>query len=385
MQLKRGHRVLLLLFLVGVVFLVIIFFPTNLFSKRPTTTFNENIPAVNGTFRLDYSSYEPSNVLDISSFEETDDRAWYGTGYYDDRRAFTGKTSLELASANYQPGVAFSEGLPSLSGLQHLEVNVSLTGSQDLESLTVFLGTPDRPRAYRFLLTDLMEKWNLVRMPRDQFVVEEGLPLVSWEELNRIEFRLLSRPGRTIITNFDNLRGEKTTRYVEDWNVNTANFLGFGVHTGQSYLLARGLSASVATLSAIPTARDFKYQAKLISHTAKASGLFFRGDFRTGFGYVFLVGGTDQGSWSMIVRRPGEDNRTLASGLLTNVRFKKDQPVWLLVETKGEQITASLSLDGERYTQLTQLQDVSFLSGGGVGIYTEDGAETLFNDFTFSQ
>ncbi len=67
------------------------------------------------------------------------------------------------------------------------------------------------------------------------------------------------------------------------------------------------------------------------------------------------------------------------------MRFKIDQPVWLAVETRGEQITASLSLDGERYTQLAQLQDASFLSGGGVGIYTEDGAETLFNDFTFSQ
>lgn len=385
MQLKRGYRVLLLLFLAGVIFLVIIFFPTRLFSKHPITTFNENIPAVDGIFRLNYSAYDPSEVVELSSFEETDDRTWFGTGFYDDRRAFTGKTSLELASANYQPGVAFSEGLPNLSGLQHLEVNVSLTGSQDLESLTVFLGTPDRPHAYRFLVTDLMEKWNVVRMPRDQFVAEEALPALPWEELNRIELRLLSRPGRTIIANFDNLRGGKTTRYVDDWNLNTPHFLGLGVQAGQSYLLARGLSASMATLVAIPTARDFKYQAKLISHTAKASGLFFRGDFRTGFGYVFWVGGIDQGSWGIFVRRPGEDNKTMASGVLTNVRFKKDQPVWLAVETKGEQITVSLSLDGERYTQLAQLYDASFLSGGGVGIYTEDGAETLFNDFTFSQ
>lgn len=385
MQLKRGYRLLFLLFLAGIIFLVIIFFPTSLFSKRPTTALNENIPATNGIFRLNYSSYEPSNALELSSFEETDDRTWFGTGFYDDRRAFTGKTSLELASANYRPGVAFSEGLPSLSGLQHLEVNISLTGSQDLESLTVFLGAPDRPHAYRFLVTDLMEKWNLVRMPLDQFVTEELLPPLAREELNRIEFRLLSRPGRTIIANFDNLRGEKTTRYADDWNVNTPHFLGLGVQAGQSYLLARGLGSSFATLSIIPTARDFKYQAKLISHTAKASGLFFRGDFRTGLGYIFLVGGIDQGSWSIIVRRPGEDNKTIASGVLTNVRFKKDQPVWLAIETKGEQIIASLSLDGERYTQLAELRDTSFLSGGGVGIYTEDGAETLFNDFTFSQ
>lgn len=385
MQLRRGYSLLGLFFLAGVVFLVIMFFPTSLFSKRSTTTFNENIPAVNGTFRLNYSSYEPANVLELSSFEEKDDRTWYGTGFYDDRLAFTGKTSLELASANYQPGVAYSEGLPSLSGLQHVEVNISLTGSQDLESLTVFLGTPDRPHAYRFLISDLQEKWNLVRMPRDQFVAEESLPPLPWEALNRVEFRLLSRPGRTIIANFDNLRGEKTIRYVDDWNVNTLHFLGLGVFADQSYLMARGLSASVATLSAIPTARDFKYQAKLISHTARSSGLFFRGDFRTGFGYVFLVGGIDQGSWSVIVRRPGEDNKTMASGVLTNVRFKKDQPVWLAVETKGEEIMASLSLDGEHYTQLAHLRDASFLRGGGVGIYAEDGAETLFNDFAFSQ
>lgn len=385
MRLKRGYRWLLLGLGAGLIFFVVVVFPTGLFSKRGGPMLNENIPAVQGAFHLNYNSYDPTQVLELSSFEETNDRTWYGTGFHDDRLAVTGVTSLELASANYKPGVAFVEGIPNLADFLHLEVRVRTTGSTDAESLTVFVGTPEHPHAYRFLITDLQERWSVVRMPRDQFIPEEPGPVPAWNELNRVEFRLLSRPGRTIIANFDDLRAEKTTRYEDDWNFNTSRFLGLGVYSGQSYLLARGLGASLATLSAVPTARDFHYQAKVIQHSSRGSGLFFRGDFRTGYGYVFLTGGIDQGSWQVFLRRPGEDNKIIASGILTNVRFKKDQPVWLAVETKGEEINVSLSLDGEHYTRLAQLHDASFLSGGGVGIYTEDGAETLFNDFTFSQ
>lgn len=384
MQLKRGYRWLLLGLCAGLVFLVVVIFPVDLSFQQGGLRLHGNIPAQQGSFHLDYASYDPAQVLELSSFEETDDYAWHGTGFYDARLPFTGVTSLELASANHQPGTAFVEGIPTLTDVVHLEVSVRITSVPDLESLTVFLGTQEHLHAYQFLVTDLKEGWNVIRMPRDQFVPEgQGSP-PAWNELNRLELQLLSRPGRTIITNFDNLRAEKTTRYTDDWNSNVQNFLGLGVAKGQSYLLARGLGASFATLSAVPTVRDFHYQAKLLPRTTRSSGLFFRGDFRDGLGYIFWLGGIEQGAWGVTVRRPGDD-KSLAGGVLTNVQFKKDQPVWLAVDTSGENIVASVSLDGEHFTQLAQIHDTTYLNGGGIGIYSAEGAETLFNDFTFSQ
>lgn len=385
MRLKLGSRWLVVVGLAGLIFAAVVFFPSEWSWRRTGAGRGSNIPTVQGAFRLDYGAYDPAGVVELSSFEESDDRIWHGTGFYDDRLAFTGKTSLELASADYRPGVAWADGLPSLDNIDHLEVSVRVTDRDDLESFTVFLGTNERPHAYRFLITDLEERWNVVRLPRSQFVPGEPGAEPAWEALNRVEFQLLSRPGRTIIANLENLRAERTARYADDWNGNIPNLIGLSVYNNQAYLLARGLGASFATLGAVPTARDFHYQAKIIPRNSGQSGLFFRGDFRTGLGYVFWMGGIEQGSWSVFVRRPGEDNKTLASGTLTNVRFKQDKPVWLAVDTKGEEVTVSLSFDGEHFTQLAQLRDASFLAGGGVGVYAAEGAESLFNDFVFSQ
>lgn len=345
---------------------------------------------------LTYADYDPKAAADLSSFEEKDDLTWKGNGFYDDRTALAGKTSLSLTSTNREVGVAYTDNLSPLENVALIETAVRVTDPDDLEALVVYAGTPDKPHAYRFPVANLRQEWNVLRMDRDKFIPEAAsnetpsaaastkATVLPWEQVTRIEFDLTSRPGVTIIANFDGLRIEREKKYRDDWNVNVGSFLGLGNFNNQIYLLGRGIGSPVATMHAVTAAQDFTYQAKLIPRNDKRSGLFFRGDFRSNNGYIFWVGGVDQSTWGVNARSLGVDD-VLAAGELNNVRFRKDEPIWLKVETKGENIAVSISLNGKDYTKLQDIVDTTFLEPGGVGIFVEGGGETLFNDFAFSQ
>lgn len=362
----------------------------------PQSILRRDILSTQHEVNLTYADYDPGAAADISSFEEKNDLTWKGNGFYDDRTALSGKTSLSLTSTNREVGVAYADNLSSLDNVALIEAAVSVTDPDDLETLVVYAGTPDKPHAYRFPVSNLRQEWNILRMDRDKFIPEvvsketasatapAGTDLPSWDKLTRIEFNLTSRPGVTIIANFDGLRIERNKKYRDDWNVNVESFLGLGSFDNQIYLLGRGIGSPVATMHAVTSAQDFTYQVKLIPRNDKRSGLFFRGDFRSNNGYIFWVGGIDQSTWGVNARTVGVDD-VLATGELNNVRFRKDEPIWLKVATKGENIAVFISLDGKEYTKLQEIVDTMFLEPGGVGIFVEGGGETFFNDFSFSQ
>lgn len=373
----------------------------------PESILRRDILSTEKEINLTYSGYDPSAATEISGFEEKSDIAWKGNGFYDDRVVLSGKTSLSLTSTNREVGVAYADNLPSFGNVATLEAAVKITDPDDLESLIVYAGTPDQPHAYSFPVSNLHQEWNIVRMEKDKFIseVEPGTsrtktennnketsptPAVSkndvpsWDNVTRIEFVLTSRPGATIIANFDSLRIERNKDYREDWNVNIDSFLGLGALNNEIYLLGRGAGAAVATMHAVTSAEDFTYKAKLVPRNDKRSGLFFRGDFRSNNGYIFWVGGVDQSTWGINSRNLGADD-VLATGELNNIRFRKDEPIWLKVQTRGEKLTVFISLDGDNYSKLQDVTDTTFLEPGGVGIFVEGGGETLFNDFSFTQ
>ncbi len=364
--------------------------------RDPQSILRRDILSTEQKINLTYADYDPGVAAEISSFEEKDDLTWQGNGFYDDRTALSGKTSLSLTSTNREVGVAYTDNLPPLDNVALIETAVRVTDPDDLETLVVYAGTPDKPHAYRFPVSNLRPDWNIVRMDRDKFIPEVAsketpsatgptkTDLPPWDKLTRIEFDLTSRPGVTIIANFDGLRIERNKKYRDDWNVNVDSFLGLGSFNNQIYLLGRGIGAAVATMHAVTSGQDFTYQAKLVPRNEKRSGLFFRGDFRSNNGYIFWVGGVDQSTWGVNARTLGVDD-VLATGELNNVRFRKDEPIWLKVATKGETIAVSISLDGKDYTKLEAIVDTTFLEPGGVGIFVEGGGETFFNDFSFSQ
>lgn len=339
--------------------------------------------------KLTYSDYPKEAVHEISSFEEEQDIRWQGDGFYDNRNVFAGKTSLELTSSNHEPGIAFTEELPSMSNFKNLEVGVNITDVADLESLIVYAGTKDTPEAYSFSINNLSEQWNIVRMSRDKFTpltaVDTKTDQLDWNEVNRLEFKLLSRPGSTIIINLDELRLEDINDYMKDWNVNVDTFLGIGALNDQIFLSVRGSGAPVATIESIPSTNNFTYRAKVIPMSDKHTGLFFRGDYRSGHGYIFWIGGFDQNTWGLHARQGGIEN-ILATGALTNVLYRRGEPVWLQITAKGETVKAEISFDGEHYDTLADITDSALLELiGGVGVYAEGGAISLFNDFYFVQ
>lgn len=371
---------------------------------KPGTDLHQDILASAREVSLTYSDRNPSVIREISDFEEGhDDVTWRGSGFYDDRVVLAGRTSLSLTSTNHEPGVAYVDTLAPLNQFAHLEVAVKVTDPHDLESLTVFAGSPEHPQAYSFLISNLSEEWNIIQLAREKFVRQSGpgeptsnkdapsgvapagpVSELPWDQVTRLEFRLISRPTATIIANFDGLRLETDARYHDDWNTNVLTFIGLGEQDGVVHLLARGVGAQIATMHAITAAKNYTYQAKLIPRTDKRAGLFFRGDFRSNDGYVFWVGGVDQSTWGMFTRSSGLDE-ALATDQLTNIQFREKEPIWLRVQINGENISLFISLDGEHFTKLQDVVDTTFADPGGVGIYVEGGGEVLFNDFMFSQ
>lgn len=365
--------------------------------ETSSNVLHQDILTTEREVKLSYAHYDPSTVSEISNFEEENDIVWQGNGFYDDRTALGGATSLSLTSTNRELGTTYADIRP-LDDIAVLEVAIKITDPDDLESLTVYAGTPAQPHAYRFPVSNLNQQWNIVRMERNSFVSESAtiaretprntvqpeISIPSWDQVTRIEFDLISRPAVTIIANFDGLRVERNTTYRSDWDVNIESFLALGNLDNQIYLLGRGVGGAVAGIHAVTAAQNFTYQARLIPRNDKKSGLFFRGDFRSNNGYFFWVGGINQSSWGVSARALGVDD-VLAVGEINNVRFRKDESIWLKVETKGENIAVFISLDGKNYNKLQDIIDTTYLEPGGVGIYVEGGGEVLFNDFMFSQ
>lgn len=374
-------------FIVGGVGLLIIIVVVILVIGRPLPpeALTQQLATAEREHDLSYRSLDTSSVQSLSSFEEHDNLKWQGAGFYDDREVFDGKTSLGLVSTDRQEGVTFATDLPSLNDFTHLEIGVAVTDPDDLESLTIYAGNNEQPRAYSFLFSNLLERWNILRLPREQFVASDAKEPTPWSQINRLELSLRSRPGVTIIANLDALRLERTRNYLNDWNVNVETFLGLDSYHDVVYLLVRGTGTSVATIKAIPSAKDFVYRAKLIPFSSKRTGLFFRGDYRSNYGYIFWFGGSDKNTWGLSANQGGVED-IVASGELTNVRFREGEPVWLEVQTVGENIIARLSLDGENYSELANISDSTLLDlTGGVGVYAEGGGLTLFDDFHFAQ
>lgn len=369
---------------VGIIFVVVLGVVWRVRSEEPAEkmTSLRDIATAKKDFKLSYESYDANSVWDVSSFEDKDDLIWGGGGFFDDRIVHSGKTSLGLISHNNERTSAYTENLVSLGDFEELSVVTYATETNNLESLMIFMGSKEKPHAYSFPVTNLVDQ-NVMVAPRDQFLSEDRERSLPWREVDRIEFSIVSRPGKTVILNLDDLQIERNTKYREDWNMNALSFLSLGKNQDRLGLLVRGVGTSVATMRAIPTARDFVYRVQLIQESDKKTGVFFRGDARSGYGYVFWLGGVEKNTWGLFART-ADMVELFDTGELTNVQFYKNQPVWIEARTKGEDIDVALSLDGENFSPVVNVQDTTFLSGG-VGIYAEGGGQTFFNDFSFAQ
>ncbi|MCK4781690.1 hypothetical protein KAS79_02050 [Candidatus Parcubacteria bacterium] len=331
-------------------------------------------------FSLKYNDMDGSLVENISFFEAGEN--WQGHGFLDWRTFYQGKSSIGATSNNHSKEIIFLEKDLDLSNLKIIEFYISLSDIQSLESVVIKLGDLSLANYYFYSLSNLRDGWNIIRVPQDQFILNKAVPEFSWKDIKKIQFEVVSRPGTTLVANFDYLTVQNDISYLDKWKTVDDNFLSLGKHDNKIFLLARNEGALQATLSGI-SGDNFNFQASFIPKTGGAMGLFFRGNYGNNKGYYLLADGFNTNSCTL--KKLGVKGwKELATTDIANFVFEKDEKYWLKVETKGEKITGFLSVDGESFTELFSVSDSEF-SIGGMGISVFGRGYGFFDDFKFKQ
>jgi hypothetical protein len=331
-------------------------------------------------YNLTYADMDPSLVENISFFELGEN--WQGDGFLDWRNFYEGKSSIGVASDNHQPGIIFLEKNLDLSNFEVIEFLISLNDIESLESAIIKFGDSSLTNYYSYSLSNLLQGWKFIRIPKNQFVVHQVNPEFGWKDIRKIQFEIISRPNTTEIANFDYLTATKSTDYLGKWKTVDENFLSLGKREDKVVLIARNEGALQAVLNEI-SGGNFTYQASFIPKTTGAVGLFFRGNYGNNRGYYLLANGLNTSSCILkkLSLKGWED---LTEAEISNFVFEKDQKYWLKAETKGKKITGFISTDGENFTELFSVNDDEFASGGmGIAIFSR--GYSFFDDFKFDQ
>jgi len=354
-------------------------------------------------YKLDYSSVDPETVLTISGFENNE--GWQGKSEFDDVYFWDGDFSLVLTSRNDERLDVFLDKDLNLEDYSIFKMSVYLqTDPADVELTRLYFSDKDKNSYYYYSIRNLVKGWNQLTIPKNKFSAQnvtgenqgqtEGTGSsgrqnqLSWQNIARVGLEVASRANSTTDINFDSLKALKNEDYLDDWLVNSPMFLDLSKVDGNIYLQGKHFGAAVALLKKLSGITDFTYSAKLQPlRNNTRSGLFVRGDFKTGYGYYFMIDGVN-GNRYQIFKIHLEDGKTvntvIKNGVINNFIVEKDTPLWLKVEGKGNAFKYSLSTDGKSYSELASVKDSQYKEGG-LGISVYDQGATLFDEFRFSR
>lgn len=331
-------------------------------------------------FELTYADMDSSLAENIAFFESGE--GWQGGGFLDWRNFYEGRSSLGIASDNRQPGTIFLEKSLDLSDFKIIEFFTSINDVKSLESAVIKFGDAALENYYSYSLPHLEEGWNIIRISQDQFIESKSNPDFSWKDVKKVQFEVISRPNTTAIINFDYLTALKNSEYLGKWKTIDENYLSLAKKDGKINLMARNEGAFQAILDGI-NGDNFTYQASFILQKAGAAGLFFRGDYSSNKGYYLLADGIDVSS--CVLKKYGVDGwKDLASTEISNFIFEKNKKYWFKVETSGKKIAGFISVDGENFTELFNVEDDEF-TNGGVGAAVFSRGYGFFDNFKFKQ
>lgn len=350
-------------------------------------------------YKLSYAAMDSSNLVDIARYDKTEQ--WQGSGSIEDDVTF-GDNVMSMVDRDRQKSSAILLKNLNLAGVDNIKFIVNYkSDAENVEALNLYFGNKDNTSFFRFPITNLKAGMNYFSIPKHRFFLVEGQDAeaaktvtkaadkgkISWDKIERVELELISRPGSKIFADVGWIRGEKEEVFTPDWNWDGAEHFLNLYHTldGKLALNIRSVGRGMATLRRVGSVKDFTYSAKMTSFKEGFVGLFFRGDYKTGLGYYLLIGGIRTSDWTLTkTYLEGQLTKaaTLLKGQLGNFEFTKDQPFWLKVSVKGDNISLYFSLDGTNYTKLGEVTDNS-ISAGGVGIQSAGGA-AIFDDFELS-
>lgn len=347
-------------------------------------------------YKLSYAAIDPSSLVDIARYDKTEQ--WQGSGSIENDVTF-GDNVMSMVDRDRQRSSAILFKNLNLSAVDNIKFIVNYKSDPDnVEALNLYFSDKDNTSYFRFPITNLKTGLNYFSIPKNRFfLVENQEPetqktgtksaaksTLSWDKIERVQLELVSRPDSKIFADIGWIRGEKEGVFNADWNWDgTEHFLNlYHMPDGKLALRVRSVGRGLATLRKVGSVKDFTYSVKMTSFKEGFVGIIFRADYKTVTGYFFSIGGIRTSDWTLSKNYlEGQQAKTvqLLKGQLGNFEFTKDQPFWLKVSAKGDNITLYFSLDGTNYTKLGEVTDNSIASGG-VGVSSAGGA-ALFDDF----
>ncbi|MBU1132441.1 hypothetical protein KKC32_04320 [Patescibacteria group bacterium] len=352
---------------------------------------NDNAPEAPNSydFQLDHTAYNAESIRVIAEFENIEEENWEGTAVYDDKVFYEGQRSLALISNNRGLAFAELERKMDLSDAEYFEVMLHLNDFTAFESIGLDFGDENFEDYYHYNFTNLRNGWNLVQMPRKDFVLNKAEESIfDWSSVEKVKFEVISRPDAILLARVDKLRAViDDNSYLRDWNIiKRAEKMLFTLERREDnmVLTARSQGTTIATLKKLENQDNFTFSASLSPQTAGRSGLFVRGDHLNGFGYYFLIFGNQRNTWQIFKKNSKgyASKDEIISGTLENVVFSKNKKYWLRVDARGSLMQYYISFDGKEFSKLGEFDDDEF-KRGEVGIAYFDAGITLFDDIKF--
>ncbi|HUW22021.1 MAG TPA: hypothetical protein VMW41_05165 [Candidatus Bathyarchaeia archaeon] len=347
-------------------------------------TIEVQIPIGDKEYKLSYRDAAASS-FDIASFEENED--WSGDKEFDYATFYEGVSSLFITSNDGKKAITSLKKRFNIEDVLNFKFIVYL--ATDYASIEEFnLVFVSENVGYKFPISGLSQGWNLLVLSKEKFSTytienkEEGESEIG-TDIREIVIELTSRPKTRSTVNLDTLWAEKEEDYLNDWNVDSDKFLSIRKEGG---LLAVGMFGKRATLKK-GSVKNGTFQAKLTPMKNGEFSLFFRGDYKSGYGYYLIVGGIDTNTWR--INKYGlfegkTQNLNLSKGKITSFEMEKDQPYWLKVEMKENRLIFYFSMNGIDFIKLSEVNDTSF-PRGGIGIAASSEAMFFVDDLQFFQ
>jgi len=333
---------------------------------------------------LNYEASRPKSAVERFSMESGE--KWLGNSFWDRSSAFEGSSSLGVSASKREPSVTYYEFdvVRNFSEAKFVDFYLKVSDVSAVESLSIKLAGKNKESFYYYNITNLAKEWNFIRIPIKQFYRQSQDSSFNLSAISQVRFEVVSRPESFVLLNIDQLIIENDDSFIDDWNTVKSDELSLDKKDGRVHLLMRSLAANdLATMSSLPGVKDFVYSLKISPQTPSRIGLFFRGDFKSGLGYYFLIDGKDSNSWQLKKLSQSKAQwADLAKGEIANVTFKAEKFYWLKVEANKDLIVLSISLDGKKYNELVSLKDDEYLKGG-IGIAIWDKGFGLFDEFKY--
>lgn len=364
-------------------------------------------------YKLNYGSLAKDFVVNIARFEKNED--WQGKYEFNDIDFLEGNSSLEITSKDNEKADVFLEEKLDLKKYQVFRIAVYLqTDPADREYVRLYFSNKDKTAYYAYPITNLVKGWNFLIIPKIKFssvnAVKEslmiaksgkastasgektkGAGLLEWDKIERVGFEVVSRSNSVTTVNFDDFRALENEDYlVDDWLTSSPTFLDLIKEKDDRIILqAKNVGGAIALIKKLTGVSSFTFKAKVQPLRINTrSGLFIKGDYKTSYGYSFLIDGINGNRWQILKYSLTGDRAntlTLRDGTIKNFMVEENKPIWLKVESKGSDMKFYLSTNSKSYTMLGEINDDD-IKEGGVGIVVYDGrGVTLFDDFEFSQ